>query len=168
MKTKQITWRKATDKELAGGLPEMIIESEIEYDEEFKMEVQMWKLKSVLSSMGLLTQVSDALNSLPEPTKTTALIAWEYSPTVSSQSSTTKFVQNVLSLTDEELEQIFIASDSISLEDQQPQNRSKSSVFVPEISPDGSVKIQEKKIRIKYNWFQRFTNWVKRIFKRKK
>lgn len=100
-------WRKATPEEVDNGSPEMILEREYQYEYDFKAEVMMWKLKAVLNSMGLLAQVEAALNSLPEPTKTNALLAWEYSPTVSSSSATTKFTQGVLSLTDEQVEQIF-------------------------------------------------------------
>lgn len=100
-------WRNATPEEIENGSPNMILENEYQYEHESNSEVMLWKLKAVLNSMGLLAQVEAALNSLPEPTKTNALLAWEYSPTVSSSSATTKFIQGVLSLTDEQVEQIF-------------------------------------------------------------
>ena len=69
--------------------------------------------------------------------------------------------------TDEDVENAILSHiESVKIEE--IQNRNKSSVFIPEISKDGSVKIQEKKIRIKYSWVHIFINWVKRIFKRKK
>lgn len=148
-----------------------MIHAELVYEDPYKKEVLMWKLKSVLNSMGLLIQVGAALDGLPEPTKSTALLAWEYSPKVSSSSSVAKFVQNVLGLTEEEVEAIFISAESISLEqqDQGVQNRSqKASIQVPVKSKDGSVKTQSQKIRIRHNWFQKLINWLKTIFKRKK
>jgi hypothetical protein len=162
-------YRKATQEEIENGSPEMILVNEYQYEQEFKMEVAMWKLKAVLSSMGLLSQVDAALNGLPEPTKTTALLAWEYSPTVSSWSNTTKFVQGVLSLTDEQVEQIFTTAESISLEDQQSQNRGhKSSINIPVSDEKGNVKIETTILKTKISWFKRFVIWLKRIFKIKK
>jgi hypothetical protein len=73
----------------------------------FDIEVLNWKLKAVLFQMGLLTQVENALNSLPEPNKTVAMFAWNGSPTVSITSNTTTFVQGVLNLTNDQVTDIY-------------------------------------------------------------
>lgn len=73
----------------------------------YGLTVENWRLKAVLSQRGLLTAVETALNNLPEPTKTTALFAWEYSNTVSTSSNTTKLIQDVLGLTIHEVVDIF-------------------------------------------------------------
>lgn len=69
--------------------------------------VENWRLKAVLSERGLISQVESALNNLPEPNKTKALLAWEYSNTLSTTSNTTKFVQGVLGLSMEQVVDIF-------------------------------------------------------------
>lgn len=162
-------WRKATPEEVGNGSPEMILENEYQYEYDFKAEVMMWKLKAVLGSMGLLPQVESSLNELPEPTKTNALLVWEYSPTVSSNSAVTKFVQGVLSLTDEQVEQIFTVAETISLEDNQQQNRShKSSVVLPVFGNDGKVKPESIILKTRPNWFKRLINCIKRMLRKKR
>lgn len=78
-------------------------------------EVALWKLRFVLSQMNLEQAVSDALNSLPEPQKTAANYIWNYGNTIDRHSSTVLFLQQQLGLTDTQVNEIFIQSNSISL-----------------------------------------------------
>lgn len=169
---KDITYKKQGD-----GLDSWIVKTydekgdllnaELVYENPQNKEVLMWKLKSVLKSMGILTQVGSALENLPEPTKSTALLAWEYSPTVSSNSSVAKFVQNVLGLTEKQVENIFISAEAISLEQEDSQNRSKkANIKVPFKTDEGIIQTQKQSIRIKHNWLQKIIFWAKNFFKR--
>lgn len=78
-------------------------------------EVALWKLRFVLSKMNLEQSVSDALNSLPEPQKTAANYTWNYGNAIDRHSSTVLFLQQQLGLTDTQVNEIFIQSNSISL-----------------------------------------------------
>ena len=73
----------------------------------FFLKAENWMLKSVLSEDSLLAQVETALDNLPEPQKTSARFAWDNSPNVSSNSSTTQFIQGVLGLTLDQTIDIF-------------------------------------------------------------
>lgn len=79
------------------------------------LEVALWKLRFVLSQMNLEQAVSDALNSLPEPQKTAANYIWNYGNTIDRHSSTIMFLQQQLGLTDAQVNEIFIQSNSIML-----------------------------------------------------
>jgi hypothetical protein len=79
------------------------------------LEVALWKLRFVLSQMNLEQAVSDALNSLPEPQKTAANYIWNYGNTIDRHSSTIMFLQQQLGLTDTQVNEIFIQSNSITL-----------------------------------------------------
>lgn len=78
-------------------------------------EVASWKLRAILKSSGLFTQVEAALNSLQEPDKTIALEAWEYSATINQYSKATKLIQLACNLTDEQVEEIFTNAEKISI-----------------------------------------------------
>lgn len=79
------------------------------------LEVALWKLRFILSQMNLEQAVSDALNSLPEPQKTAANYIWNYGNTIDRDSSTIMFLQQQLGLTDAQVNEIFIQSNSIML-----------------------------------------------------
>lgn len=79
------------------------------------LEVALWKLRFVLSQMNLEQAVSDVLNSLPEPQKTAANYIWNYGNTIDRHSSTIMFLQQQLGLTDTQVNEIFIQSNSITL-----------------------------------------------------
>ena len=78
-------------------------------------EVALWKLRFILSQMNLEQAVSGALNSLPEPQKTAANYIWNYGNAIDRHSSTVLFLQQQLGLTDTQVNEIFIQSNSISL-----------------------------------------------------
>ena len=76
-------------------------------------DVATWKIKAILDSMGLLPNISAAINSLPEPNKTFANYAWEYSQTVDQYSPTVKLIQTACGLTNEQMNVIFDNADKI-------------------------------------------------------
>lgn len=77
--------------------------------------VQNWKLKAELNRRGMLTSVETALDGLPEPTKTEAKLAWDYSPTINMSSSATKLIKSVLGLSSEDVLDVFDKADQIEI-----------------------------------------------------
>jgi hypothetical protein len=120
-----------------------------------------------LSQRSLLSEVETALNNLPEPNKTKALLAWEYSNTVSTTSDITKFVQSVLGLTMGEVVDIFL--DAINLNLNVPQNRMaiRTSEEREEVN-EGIKTIYKTVIIRKKFWMERFFDWFIGLFKKRK
>lgn len=78
-------------------------------------EVQLWRIRTVLKLMDLEVTIETALNSLDEPTKTGALYIWEYGTTIERPSQTVLLLQNILQMTDEQVNEIFIQANNIQL-----------------------------------------------------
>jgi hypothetical protein len=102
---------------IAGGTvePSELFTPEEEISLNTPLEVALWKLRFILSQMNLEQAVSDALNSLPEPQKTAANYIWNYGNTIDKHSPTIMFLQQQLGLTDTQVNEIFIQSNSITL-----------------------------------------------------
>lgn len=76
-------------------------------------EVQLWRVRTVLKLSNLETTIENAFNSLPEPTKTGAMYIWNYGTTVERFSDTVLFLQSVLQMTNEQVDEIFIQAEAI-------------------------------------------------------
>jgi len=76
-------------------------------------EVQLWRIRTILKLLEMEQVVEVALNSLPEPTKTSALYIWNYGTTVERNSQTILLLQSVLGLTDAQTDDIFIQAENI-------------------------------------------------------
>lgn len=76
-------------------------------------EVALWRIRVILKVMGLETIIETALESLPEPTKTGAKYIWQFGTVIERQSQTVLMLQQVLSMTNEQLDEMFIQADSI-------------------------------------------------------
>ena len=76
-------------------------------------EITMWQLRAAITLAGLKDAVEAALNELPEPNKIVGNIAWEYANNILRQSPTVLMLQQALSLTDEQADQLFITGYSI-------------------------------------------------------
>jgi hypothetical protein len=76
-------------------------------------EVQLWRLRTILKLMNLETSIESALNQLEEPTQTAAKNVWNYGTTVARYSQTVIFIQSVLQMTDDQLDQIFQQAEAI-------------------------------------------------------
>ena len=87
----------------------------IERNENLPQEVQLWRVRVILKLGGLEAAIETALNSLSEPTKTGALYIWNYGTTVERSSQTVQLLQNVLGLTDAQVDDIFIQANQIQL-----------------------------------------------------
>ena len=84
-------------------------------DIECPAEVALWKIRVILKVMQLEDTVTTALESLEEPTKTAALYIWSYGTAVDRDSQTIAYVQSVLQLTDEQVDDIFIQANALKL-----------------------------------------------------
>lgn len=96
---------------------ELIQIPEIVYEDPFKQnkEVELWRIKGVLTLMGRINEVDIAIEKLPEPNRTLAGFVWNSGNSLNSQNDTVKFVQSVLGLTDEEKDSIFDQAAAIKL-----------------------------------------------------
>jgi len=100
----------AEDMELVDFIP-----SETEEVIEIPQDVALWKIRAVLKSMGLEEGIEQSFDLLEEPNKTGAKYIWEYGTSIERQSKTVLFLQSVLQMTDEQVNQIFINSNNIQL-----------------------------------------------------
>ena len=90
---------------------------EIVYEDPAKQnkEVELWRIKGILTIMGRIEEVDAAIEKLPEPNRTLAVFVWNSGNSLNSQSETVKFVQASLNLTDEEKDSIFEQAAAIKL-----------------------------------------------------
>ncbi len=91
---------------------------EIVYEDPAKQnkEVELWRIKGILTIMGRIEEVDAALDQIPDSIKKTlAKFVWNNGNVLNSQSDTVKFVQSVLKLTDEEKDSIFEQAEAIKL-----------------------------------------------------
>lgn len=97
---------------------ELIQIPEIVYEDPAKQnkEVELWRIKGILTIMGRIEEVDAALDQIPDSTKKTlAKFVWSNGNVLNSHSDTVKFVQSVLRLTDEEKDSIFEQAVAIKL-----------------------------------------------------
>ena len=92
-------------------IEEMIVEEVIEVPQ----EVALWKIRAILKSMGLEEQIEQSFELLEEPNKTGAKYIWEYGTSIERQSLTVLFIQQVLQMTEEQVDNIFINANNITL-----------------------------------------------------
>lgn len=89
----------------------VITEEVIEPKPMVPSEVPLWTIRTVLISMGLLSVVKAAIAGLPEGVqKIAAEQGIEYANTIRRDSPTTTFVQSVLGLTNQQVDEIFITA----------------------------------------------------------
>lgn len=78
-------------------------------------EVPLWKVRAILTIMGLEQAITLLLSELSEPNRTAALAIWDRGNTVDRYSPTVLFLQQALELTDSEVDNIFIEANKITL-----------------------------------------------------
>lgn len=78
-------------------------------------EVKRWRIKRILEKMNLIADVENALNQLPEPTKGDAFAVWNDGTEFERESSTIHFLQNILQMTEEQVDDIFIQAQNIQI-----------------------------------------------------
>lgn len=78
-------------------------------------EVPLWKLRFILSQMGLEQSIVDAIEKLSEPQKTAATYIWNYGNSIDRYSSTVQFIQHILSLTENQVNSIYKQANNLIL-----------------------------------------------------
>lgn len=77
---------------------------------EVPQEVTMRQARLALHAAGKLAAVNAAINALPDPPKTAALIEWEYSSTVRRDSQFVAMLGPALGLDEAGLDALFVAA----------------------------------------------------------
>lgn len=93
-----------------GATPEEIEQA---FKDKTPAEVQLWRLRTILNLMNLIVTIENALDQLPEPTKTAAKNVWNYGTTVERYSQTVLFIQSVTQMTDNQVDEIFQQAEAI-------------------------------------------------------
>jgi hypothetical protein len=76
-------------------------------------EVTMRQARLALAGAGLLSAVNAAINSMPEPQKTAALIEWEYSTVVKRSQPLVQSLVPILGLTEAQIDTLFIQATTL-------------------------------------------------------
>jgi hypothetical protein len=100
------------DTWIEGATPEEIAEAQRLL---VPQEVQLWKIRTVISLMGLKETIEDVMNNLEEPTKSAALNIWNYGTAIDRNSQTVLMIQSILQMTEVEVDNIFIQANNIIL-----------------------------------------------------
>lgn len=77
------------------------------------MEVACWRIKAVLTLMGLKPAIEALIETFPEPTKTVAKYGWEEGNVFELYSPTVQAIKQGVGLTDEQIYQIFTQARDI-------------------------------------------------------
>ena len=78
-------------------------------------EVALWKIRVILKVMGLEQSIINSFELLEEPNKTGAKYIYEYGTSIERNSPTVLFLQQVLQMTEEQVDNIFINANNITL-----------------------------------------------------
>ena len=78
-------------------------------------EVQLWRVRTILNLMNLVSTIESALDQLEEPTKTAAKNVWNYGTTIERYSQTVLFIQSVTQMTDDQVDEIFQQAEAIQI-----------------------------------------------------
>jgi hypothetical protein len=95
-----------------GATPEEIDQA---FRDKTPTEVQLWRLRTILNLMNLITTIESALDQLEEPNKTAAKNVWNYGTTVERYSQTVLFIQTVTQMTDDQVDEIFQQAEAIQI-----------------------------------------------------
>ena len=75
--------------------------------------VAVWRVKAVLSIMGIKEQIDAAIEGLPEPNKTIAGMAWNAGTTIDRSSLLVASIAQIVQLTSAQVDQIFIQAEAL-------------------------------------------------------
>lgn len=78
-------------------------------------DVRTWRIQAVLAIMGLADLALQKIEELPEPNKTVAKYAWSGGSSTERNSATVQYLQQQLGLTDEQVDNIFIQADNLTV-----------------------------------------------------
>jgi hypothetical protein len=79
------------------------------------MEISNWRCKAVLFSMGLLPQVEELLDQLPEPQRTIVNLAWNSDAKVARNSPLVQTLAGALNLTSTQVDTLFKTAAQLTL-----------------------------------------------------
>jgi hypothetical protein len=78
-------------------------------------ESQLWRIRTILNLMNLVSTIESALDELPEPNQTAAKNVWNYGTTIERYSQTVLFIQSVTQMTDDQVDLIFQQAEAIQI-----------------------------------------------------
>lgn len=105
--------------QLLGGDPASVLQAMIDGADlpplppRVPREIPNWRCKAVLTQMGLIDQVTAIMDSLPEPDRTIAQLAWHGDGKVARRGKTVLGLAQVLCLSDAQVDEMFVAADKI-------------------------------------------------------
>jgi hypothetical protein len=76
-------------------------------------EITMRQARLALLQAGLLDDVQTAINTMSEPTKTAAIIEWEYSGSVLRHNGFVSVLGPLLGLTEQQIDDLFILASTL-------------------------------------------------------
>jgi hypothetical protein len=92
-------------------IEELIVKETIE----IPSEVALWKIRAIIKGLNLEEKIKQSFELLEEPNRTGAKYIWEYGTLIERYSNTVLFIQEVLELTNEQVDNIFINANNIKL-----------------------------------------------------
>lgn len=95
-----------------GATPEEIDQA---FRDKTPAESQLWRVRTILNLMNLVSTIESALEQLEEPTKTAAKNVWNYGTTIERYSQTVLFIQSVTQMTDDQVNEIFQQAEAIQI-----------------------------------------------------
>jgi hypothetical protein len=95
-----------------GATPEEIDQA---FRDKTPAESQLWRVRTILNLMNLVSTIESALDQLEEPTKTAAKNVWNYGTTIERYSQTVLFIQSVTQMTDDQVDEIFQQAEAIQI-----------------------------------------------------
>jgi hypothetical protein len=103
------------------GAPDLLLMTENEVENHLNPSVlpiipriiTMRQARLLLNSMGLLNQVQNAIDALPEPPRVAAQIEWDYSSEVHRNKEFVTMIAQQLDLTDSQIDQMFIEASQL-------------------------------------------------------
>lgn len=78
-------------------------------------ETPLWRIRTILKVMGLESTIESAIETLSEPTRTASKYVWNYGTVIDRNSQTVQFIQSILNMNDNQVDEIFNQANSISI-----------------------------------------------------
>lgn len=93
------------------GLPDL--PPDVQPPHSVPAEVTQRQARMALHSLGLLSAVESAINALPDPPRTEARIAWDFSNTIQRNNPFVAQLAVQLGFTESQLDDLFISASSL-------------------------------------------------------
>ena len=76
-------------------------------------EIELWQAKSIMSAMGLISQVEAAIAAMPDPQRAVVQCAWSGNARLARRGPTVTALAPALGLTDEQLDAMFLQAAAL-------------------------------------------------------